>query len=216
MSCCGERRCAGRDCMSEFGAAYTEYQVNRSRFRKLVRRAYLRSAQALLRGPTLDFGCGVGELLERLPKGSRGMEYNQATVRYCRERGLPVDHYDGESDDWSLRLLTGGARFESMVISHVLEHLEQPQEVLRKLAAAARRLGVRRILVVVPGQKGFASDATHRTFVDAEFLSRPELLADAGFRLSRRRYYPGNMRVLGDWLPHHELQVLFVADASDP
>ncbi|WP_416203264.1 class I SAM-dependent methyltransferase [Xanthomonas euvesicatoria] len=202
--------------MTEFGAAYTEYQVNRSRLRKLVRRIYLHSAQTLLRGPTLDFGCGVGELLERLPGGSRGLEYNQATVRYCRERGLAVDHYDGESDDWSLGVLADGARFESMVISHVLEHLEQPEEVLRKLAAAARRLGVRRILVVVPGRAGFRTDATHRTFVDAELLSRPGLLGGAGFGLCRRRYFPGNVRALGNWLTHHELQALFVANDPDP
>ncbi|WP_372372259.1 class I SAM-dependent methyltransferase [Xanthomonas sp. NCPPB 1638] len=202
--------------MTEFDSAYTQYQLNRSRIRKLVRRIYLQSAQTLLRGPTLDFGCGVGELLERLPDGSRGLEYNRATVRYCRERGLAVDHYDGESDDWSLGALVEGPRFESMVISHVLEHLEQPHEVLRKLSAAASRLGIRRILVVVPGQAGFRADASHRTFVDAELLSQPRLLAGTGFRLCRWRYFPGNVRTLGNWFTHHELQSLFVADDSDP
>ena len=43
-----------------FDAGYTEYQSQRSWLRKAVRRAYLKSALRLLRGPTLDFGCGIG------------------------------------------------------------------------------------------------------------------------------------------------------------
>lgn len=58
--------------MTEFDERYTSYQTDRAPLRKLVRKIYLRSAQSLLRGPTLDFGCGVGELLGRLPEGSRG------------------------------------------------------------------------------------------------------------------------------------------------
>ena len=69
---------------------YADYQANRSALRKLVRRAYLRSAEDLLQGATLDFGCGICELLERLPDGSVGLEYNKQTVKYCNERGLRV------------------------------------------------------------------------------------------------------------------------------
>lgn len=194
----------------EFDAAYTEYQTRRSWLRKWVRRAYLLSAQRQLPGPTLDFGCGVGELLARLPAGSRGLEYNPATVDWCRRQGLPVDAYDGFVDDWSLSpLVASGARFESMVISHVLEHLDEPTQVLNKLLRAASRLGVRQVLVIVPGRAGYRIDDTHRTFVDRAMLSNAATTGNTGFSLANARFFPGNLRAVGDVFPHHELQVRY-------
>ncbi|MEJ7746737.1 MAG: methionine biosynthesis protein MetW [Luteimonas sp.] len=193
-----------------FDADYTDYQVNRSALRKIVRRAYLRSAASLLQGPTLDFGCGAGELLAQLPKGSKGLEYNQATVEHCRDNGLDVDWYDGEPDRWRLSVIPDGRCFESMVVSHVLEHLDAPIEILGRLLSATQRMGVSRVLVIVPGRAGYRIDDTHRTFVDLDMLSAPAVLEGTGFRMQQARYFPGNVRVLGDWFPHHELQVLLV------
>lgn len=194
---------------TDFDEDYTNYQRNRSGLRKIVRKVYLDSAASLLEGATLDFGCGIGELLSRLPPGSKGLEYNQATVEYCVRNGLDVDFYDGYSDDWQLSTVQGGSRFRSMVVSHVLEHLQLPADVLNKLLSAAARLGISRMLVIVPGRAGYRIDDTHRTFIDRELLADPNVVAGTGFRLSRTRYFPGNLRLLGDLVPHHELQVLY-------
>ena len=194
----------------EFDEHYTDYQANRSLLRKWVRRAYLRSAARQLSGPTLDFGCGVGELLGKLPAGSSGLEYNLATVEHCRRKGLEVEGYDGFADDWRLSVLAAGRRFESMVISHVLEHLDEPALVLQRLLSAGKRLGVRRVLVIVPGRAGFRIDDTHRTFIDRGLLSAPGIVQGTGFALERARHFPGDLRAIGDWFPHHELQVLYV------
>lgn len=193
-----------------FDSRYTEYQTNRSALRKLVRRVYLHSARDQLRGPTLDFGCGIGELLSTLPDGSKGLEYNKATVEYCRHQGLDVDWYDGFQDDWRLGAVPETARFESMVVSHVLEHMDAPMEILRKLLQAAALRGVQRLLVIVPGRAGFRIDATHLTFVDRPMLSDPAITAGTGFVLSHARHFPLDVRRIGDWFPHHELQALFV------
>jgi hypothetical protein len=194
----------------EFDQRYTAYQANRSAVRRVVRRLYLRSAELQLSGPTLDFGCGVGELLARLPAGSMGLEYNQATVEYCLSKGLDVSRYDGFADEWGLSGIAAGRRFESMVISHVLEHLGEPMTILSKLMVAARRLGVVRVLAIVPGRAGYRLDATHRTIVDSAMLTDNQAVRAAGFTLERQRYFPGNLRFLGDWFPHHELQALFI------
>lgn len=193
----------------EYDARYTAYQTERSWLRRQVRRIYLSSAIRQLRGPVLDFGCGVGELLERLPVGSHGLEYNQATVEYCRGRGLAVDAYDGFADDWSLSVLSAQQAFESMVISHVLEHLQDPVWALNRLLIAARGVGVERVLVIVPGPAGFRIDPTHLTFVDAEMLARPDVLEGTAFAMKSAHYFPGNARRLGTWFPHHELQVMY-------
>lgn len=197
--------------MSEaFDERYTEYQTNRSGLRKLVRRAYLRSAAGKLQGATLDFGCGVGELLAILPAGSLGLEYNQTTVAHCRDKGLDVAWYDGFADGWQLSVLEEGRRFQSMVVSHVLEHLDAPMDIMQRLLSAAARHGVERVLVVVPGRAGFRIDDTHRTFVDRAMLSGADVTRGTGFRLQDANYFPLNLRSIGDWFPHHELQTLFV------
>ena len=192
-----------------FDAGYTEYQSQRSWLRKTVRRAYLESARRLLNGPTLDFGCGIGELLARLPPGSIGIEYNEATVAYCRERGLDVRWYDGVADEWRLSLLSESDGLKSMVISHVLEHFETPMDVLSALLAAAERLGIERVLVIVPGRAGYRIDPTHRTFIDRQMLEDDSVVAASGFGLMTARHFPIDIRALGDFFPHHELQALF-------
>lgn len=198
----------------EFDSAYTRYQLSRSPLRRIVRRAYLKRAASLVSGPTLDFGCGVGELLRLLPRGSRGVEYNLATVEYCQERGLAVDAYNGFNDDWSLSGLPQGDRFDSMVISHVLEHLEAPIEVFKKLLVAASRHGVERVLVIVPGMAGFKVDPTHLTFVNHKMLSDLSIPAVTGFRCVDAGYFPGNIRSIGNWFAYHELQMVFRSDVG--
>jgi len=190
----------------QFDSSYTNYQLDRSWLRKQVRQLYLRKAASLISGPTLDFGCGVGELLRLLPPGSEGLEYNRATVEHCQSQGLNVRYYDGFADDWAMSALETGIRFESMVISHVLEHLDDPVDKFRKLLAAAAPLGVRKVLVIVPGKAGFRFDPTHLTFIDQDMLTAA--VESTGFAIESSGYYPGNTRGIGDWFTYHELQVV--------
>ena len=55
-----------------------------------------------------------------------------------------------------------------------------------------------------------------RHFVDLALLSDPRIVADTGFRLHASRYFPGNLRRLGDLFPHHELQALYLAADVPP
>lgn len=194
---------------SDFGSAYTKYQLDRSFLRKRVRKLYLRRAATQLAGPTLDFGCGVGELLELLPKGSKGLEYNPVTVAHCRQRGLDVDSYDGFEDDWKLSVLPPDQKFRCMVISHVLEHLDDPIGIFCKLLNSARCHGVERVLVIVPGKAGFRIDPTHRVFVDQAMVADPAVAQRTGFKCVNTAYFPGDLRWIGDVFPHHELQAVF-------
>ncbi len=193
----------------KFDSRYTQYQLDRSALRKTVRQIYLNRAASMVQGPTLDFGCGVGELLERLPGGSKGLEYNPATVEYCRDRGLDVSAYDGFADDWNLSVLPPDTTFQSLVVSHVLEHLENPISIFKKLLRSVSRFGVTRVLVIVPGKAGFRVDPTHLTFVDRAMLLDDSIRAETGFGHVRSTYFPGNLRMIGDWFPYHELQVVY-------
>lgn len=199
---------AGNSTATTFNEEYTEYQLHRSALRRFVRRFYLRHAASLCRGRVLDLGCGIGELLELLPPGSRGLEVNPASVRHCQARGLPVDLYDPVADESLLKNISPG-RFETLIISHVLEHLENPALVLRTLAAACVRRSISRIVVIVPGLKGYQSDITHRTFVTETYLKEAALLPPPGYRVAVKRFFPFNLGLMGRYFRHNELTVVF-------
>ncbi len=195
--------------MTLYGENYTRYQLDRGHLRRIVRQVYLKSAIGQLRGPTVDCGCGVGDLLRQLPAGSVGLDINPVSVEYCRSQGLDARLYDGDMDRWDLGPLAATQALQSLVISHVLEHLERPMEKLARLLRACERLGIERALVIVPGPRGYESDDTHRTFVDLPMLSSSAATAGTDFRVLSARYFPGDLRIIGRWFPHHELQVSY-------
>lgn len=137
-----------------------------------------------------------------------GLEVNAASVAYCRSRGLNVALYDPDSDGYTLRDLPIG-QFDTLIASHVLEHLEQPDEVLRLLFEASARLGIARLVIIVPGPKGFASDSTHRTFVDEAYLRERRLLDVAGWRRVCSRRFPLDNAWFGRLFTHNELSLVW-------
>lgn len=189
-----------------YGDEYTEYQLHRSPLRRHVRRHYLAAAAALASNTTLDFGCGVGELLARLPQGSIGVEYNPASVAHCQRLGLDVRWYDGFTDDFGLSGLDLPDHIETLFLSHVLEHFEDPEHLLLRLVASLKP-ALRRVVLIVPGPAGFRVDPTHRQFVDAGMVN--EMVRKMpGWQLSSTRYFPLNNRLVGHLFPYNELQMV--------
>jgi len=193
----------------EFGQQYTDYQLkNRSLARQLARKFYLNGSLRLLEGRTIDFGCGTGELLQKLPAGSVGLEINKFTVDFCRDKGLNVLHYDPQIDKYQLSSLRSGA-YESLVLSHVLEHIENPAPVLRSLLQSSCRLGVKRVVIIVPGKKGFLSDPTHKTYIDPLFFRKNNITESEGFEMVKQKYFPVNLRFIERFFAHLELHVVY-------
>ena len=198
---------------ADFDASYADEQFRRSRdpLRRLVKGFYLRNMLRDIEGPTIDFGCGAGQLLRRLPPGSMGIELNPHLVDALRAEGLHVLPAHGDMLDFDLPGFEG-QRYRSLVIAHVLEHLSKPDEAILRLLSACRRLGIRRVVAVVPGEKGFRSDRTHRTFIDAAWLRAHPLPPKSGFRLRKPQYFPGPA-LLGPYFIFHEMKL--VLDAED-
>ena len=201
--------------MSEFDQRYAAEQLRRSRhpLRRLVKGYYLRNILRDVRGPGIDFGCGAGQLLERLPEGSIGLEVNPALVQALQARGLNVLRYDPEADGLALAALTEN-RYSTFVMAHVLEHFADAAASLRILLGSCRRLGVGRVILVVPGWKGYLSDATHKTFVDLAYLEREGLLDCEDYVLQQARYFPVDRAALGKHFVFHELTVVLQQRSS--
>lgn len=194
----------------EFDLEYAAEQLRRSRHpaRRIVKGFYHRNVVRHARGPTIDFGCGAGQMLERLPAGSVGLELNPHLIKALRERHLSVVQANGDLGDFELKTFQEGV-FRSLVISHVLEHLPDPVEALKVLFRACQRLGITRVIAVVPGEKGFASDRTHKTFIDQAYLDTrvPEVME--GFSRTHLSYYPGPWAWVGRYYVFHEMQFIF-------
>ena len=75
----------------------------------------------------LDFGCGGGfvvEVAKEMGFESYGIEANMTMVRWCQERGLNVESKSIES------LVVEDKKFDIIIFSAVLEHIEDPISIL--------------------------------------------------------------------------------------
>jgi methionine biosynthesis protein MetW len=88
----------------------------------------------------LDVGCGDGSLIALLSRKrnarARGLERDKALVRLCVGRGLSVVQGDAERE---LADFPSGA-FNTVVLSHTLQYLSNPREVLRQAARVGDRV----------------------------------------------------------------------------
>jgi SAM-dependent methyltransferase len=194
----------------EFDQTYATEQLRRSRhpLRRLIKKFYLDRVLREVRGATIDFGCGAGQLLARLPIGSVGLEVNPHLVKALQQAGMNARYYDAMADDFSLSELEAGC-YKALIISHVLEHFEDSAAVMRKLWRACARLGVETIVAVVPGAKGYASDATHKTFVTEKYLRENALMQCEGYVLDKAEYFPINVASVGEYFVFHELKLVY-------
>ena len=193
-----------------YDKAYTKHQSKkRGLLRSIIRNIYLLHTSKYAKGKTIDFGCGAGELLKKLPQDSIGLEVNENTVKYCRDKGLNVICYNPRKDDYQFKSL-GDDVYKTFIISHVLEHLENPAEVLDKIFKSSYFLKIDRIIVVVPGFKGFNSHKTHHvTYVDYDYLEKNNLCNCKFYKIIKKEYFPFNFSWAGNYFTYNEMIVIY-------
>lgn len=187
---------------------YFEYLHNRSSFRKKVRRLYLNDIKKYCIGKTIDFGCGVGELLKILPEGSIGFEVNKVVVEFCKKQGLNIHRYVPEEDQYTFNMIEAG-KYETFTMNHVLEHLENSSNVISKIFESCSRLGIKRIVFTVPGHKGYKTDATHQTFINLDYLTKSGVIDNKYYQLKVNKYFPVNSESFSRYFTHNELRIVF-------
>jgi 2-polyprenyl-3-methyl-5-hydroxy-6-metoxy-1,4-benzoquinol methylase len=119
-------------------------------------------------GRTLDVGCGIGRNLETLDAGSVGVDHNAHAVEVARERGVTALTVA----EWESSALRQPESFDGMLLSHVIEHMGEPEAVtlLRNYLPYLRPGG--RAFFVCPQERGYASDPTHVRFATGDDLAR--------------------------------------------
>jgi ubiquinone/menaquinone biosynthesis C-methylase UbiE len=79
------------------------------------------------------------------------------------------------------RLPFEDASFDGTILDNVLEHLADPQPLLRETRRVLKRGAV--LIAGVPGTRGYASDQDHKQFYDSTSLAT--LMKQSGFRRER-------------------------------
>jgi SAM-dependent methyltransferase len=123
-----------------------EYLAEEQGRRRSARRLLRRLARHAPRGRLLQVGCGYGLLLDEARRRGydvEGVELSADAARHARvELGLPIEEASIEE------ATLAGAPYDAILLVDVLEHLEDPIAVLRRLRPLLADRGA--LLIVTP------------------------------------------------------------------
>ena len=146
-----------------------------------VQAPYRRHIRRVVEGRVLDIGCGIGRNLIHLDGRGVGVDINPYSIEVARRQGLTAYI----SDEFESSLDAIPSRYDSLLLAHVLEHMtsDEASDLLGTYLPYLRPGG--RVVIIVPQEAGFRSDATHVTFLGLEDIAGFE----AAYGLSRERGY---------------------------
>ena len=125
-----------------------------------------------------------------------GVDINPYCVEYCKGQLLNVKKMRAE-DVGKLKK----NKYDTILFSHVLEHLSNPWKVVRSCHKLLKKGG--KVVIAIPGKVGYESDSTHKTFLHIKSFDWLE-----GFKVIKRRYYPFNSKCASDRLKHNGIIVV--------
>jgi len=142
---------------------YFNYLKSGSLFGKYYRPYYLYpKVNRHLSGRTLDVGCGVGDFIKSR-NNTIGVDINPHCVKHCKDNGLEAYYFKTPNYDFE------NNTFNSVLLDNVLEHIDNPFEILNEIFRVLKPGGL--FVVGVPGKKGFKKDPDHKIFYDEEILN---------------------------------------------
>jgi methionine biosynthesis protein MetW len=112
---------------------YDEYWQNRGFHAPSLGRAKILSKSIEPGSKILDIGCGDGTVMEFLSKNNKpkeiiGIDISKRAVDYVKNKGYEAYELDVLSDDFVKFL--GNKNFDYIIITEVLEHIQDPEKVL--------------------------------------------------------------------------------------
>jgi 2-polyprenyl-3-methyl-5-hydroxy-6-metoxy-1,4-benzoquinol methylase len=174
----------------------------------VVPNPYQWNVRRLTIGRVLDVGCGIGRCLDFLRPRGVGVDPNAAAIAVCRGNG----HEAYVPDEFVA--VAGSAdpvrRFDTLLCSHVLEHLDEPTgvELIRNYLPYIESGG--RVVLITPQERGQRSDETHVRMMDVAALR--SLAEQSGLTVERVSSFP-LPRLFGRWFIYNETVMIACTEA---
>lgn len=145
---------------------------------------YRWNIRRLASGKTLDIGCGVGRNLRYLNRlDAVGIDHNTESVAYVQSLG-----FQAFVPDQFHKSHQKTKDFDTLLISHVLEHLEveDAEGLLRSYLPYLKDGG--NVVVICPQERGYKSDLTHVKYFTGESIAR--MLRDVNLSILEIKSFP--------------------------
>jgi 2-polyprenyl-3-methyl-5-hydroxy-6-metoxy-1,4-benzoquinol methylase len=191
----------GDETMTSTDGNYTRrlQRLSGRRWKRLVPNPYACNVRRLATGRVLDIGCGIGRCLDFVRPRGVGVDPNETAIAVCRNNGHQAFTPEEFADAYEAS--TSQAQFDTLLCSHVLEHLDESVGVaLLQTYLPHIRVGGR-IILITPQERGQRSDSTHVRFMDAASLT--ELADKVGLHILRISSFP-LPRFFGRWFIYNE------------
>lgn len=156
-------------------------------------------------GKVLEIGAGLGRNQGFL-REAVGVEHNQFSVDYCRSKGFEV-YLPKEFHSKFREYKYENAKFDSILMSHVLEHVEFENQV-NILAEYLPYLKLNsKIMLITPQESGHKSTISHITWTDFNRIS--EILQESApdYRIIKSFSFP-LPRFAGKLFTYNEFNVI--------
>jgi len=149
-----------------------------------VQAPYRWNLRHLKPGFTLEIGCGIGRNLLHLKGEGVGLDHNIHSVKIARSRGLKAF----TPEEFKATAYNTPGSFDSLLLSHVAEHLgkDQTVELLKQYAPLLKPGG--KLIIITPQEVGYRSDSTHQEFLDFEKIKK--ITKASGFAVFKEYSFP--------------------------
>jgi len=183
--------------------SYTKYLQARDSDQSFLSRQYVRYYRWHIRrratGRVLDIGCGIGMNMRFLDSGCVGVDHNPTSIKAAKEFGFTA--FTNEEFKTAGKSYLGA--FDSMLIAHVMEHLdfETGVELVQEYLPYLKPNG--RVVLITPNDRELKLDETHVRYVDLA-VSRRTLEAVGGLKVIKAFGRPLPPKLAAGWHPVNE------------
>ena len=125
---------------------------------------YRRNIRRIAEDLTLDVGCGIGRNLTHLDGNGVGVDINPHSIEVARRHGLIAY----TPDEFTAGPHSSPASYGTLLFAHVLEHMELTEAIALVTRYLPYLKPGGRVVVIVPQEASFRTDATHVARVDSD------------------------------------------------
>ena len=168
---------------------YFIYLKSRSKL-AILQKVLYKILDLFLDEPCLDVGCGIGDFVIYSKKCKYGVDPNKYVVEYCKSLNLNVELIVNNNIKFPNNF------FKSLILDNVLEHIENPSEILNEIQRVMSKDSY--LIIGVPGRKGYKNDSDHKVFYDDSNINN--VIEKYAFKRSKILRLPFPFKFLGDYL----------------